>query len=274
MKLVVDTGVFCEVDTLRTFLSQSSSNHLILTDYVAIETLRGRSEHHIFETTEALAEFHKQIIILKPISKLIKLSGRTSRLTQRMIDDHQTRGFLESYNSLRQAKDGNLAFQMQIHKLRSLAEYYVSTSLKGAKNFSEGLEFIYDTYSDQEIKILRKNGQKPTELKAKFASLVIELTMLLRDNWNLPSVKSLGELKNTFLFRQSVCLHTLVLWNIRNGFQQSHGTRLDRVRNDLIDTTFSASATYFDGLLSRDKKQAAIYFEAKEILNGLFKFAS
>ena len=44
--------------------------------------------------------------------------------------------------------------------------------------------------------------------------------------------------------------------------------RVDRLRNDLIDVIFATYATYFDGLMSRDKAQR-VYNHAAFILSSI-----
>lgn len=43
-------------------------------------------------------------------------------------------------------------------------------------------------------------------------------------------------------------------------------TRPEKVRNDLIDANFATFATYFDGILTNDKKLFGLYTETHVLL--------
>jgi hypothetical protein len=40
----------------------------------------------------------------------------------------------------------------------------------------------------------------------------------------------------------------------------------NKIRNDIVDLNFAAFGTFFDGLMTNDKKQYALYVEAKLLL--------
>jgi len=46
--------------------------------------------------------------------------------------------------------------------------------------------------------------------------------------------------------------------------------RLERIRNDIVDVTFAAYATCFDGLLSKDDMANEIYENADFLLKNAF----
>jgi hypothetical protein len=75
-----------------------------------------------------------------------------------------------------------------------------------------------------------------------------------------PRVKKFPQGKdfpNTLLFRAALCIN---LWGLRwitvGGASRA---KPNKIRNDMIDINFAAYATFFDGLLTADKKLAALY---------------
>jgi hypothetical protein len=44
--------------------------------------------------------------------------------------------------------------------------------------------------------------------------------------------------------------------------------KADKIANDVVDATFAAYATYFQGLLSKDTKANELYRNAKHVLKG------
>lgn len=73
-----------------------------------------------------------------------------------------------------------------------------------------------------------------------------------------------GELPNTFLYRVSLAHVVYMIQWIREGSQMN--TRPEKVRNDLIDANFATFATYFDGILTNDKKLFGLYTETHVLL--------
>lgn len=57
----------------------------------------------------------------------------------------------------------------------------------------------------------------------------------------------------------------------RVAFSAVTGVRPERVRNDMVDMTFVAYATYFDGVMSSDKNVNRIYEETCAVLTVFFK---
>jgi hypothetical protein len=56
----------------------------------------------------------------------------------------------------------------------------------------------------------------------------------------------------TYLYRYALAIVIYLLWWIKNGNQAQR--RLDRTRNDLIDLSFAVYGTYYEGLMTADKK--------------------
>ena len=94
---------------------------------------------------------------------------------------------------------------------------------------------------------------------------MIQITCLLHVNYpNVRKDRPAYELINTYLFRVAICTFLLTVDWISVGGPAN--TSPNVVRNDLIDAYVAAYATFFDGLLSSDKKHQRIYSEAMEIV--------
>jgi hypothetical protein len=75
------------------------------------------------------------------------------------------------------------------------------------------------------------------------------------------------EARNTYIFRLALCMHLLAhRWISVGGIER---TQIAKIRNDFIDASFAAYATYFDGILSDDKKLNDIYERAVWLLNNV-----
>ena len=75
------------------------------------------------------------------------------------------------------------------------------------------------------------------------------------------------EAPNTYIFRMALCMH---VWGHRWISVGGAGkTKVEKIRNDLIDVSFAAYATFFDGILSSDKKVKYIYGVAAWLLKNV-----
>jgi len=108
-------------------------------------------------------------------------------------------------------------------------------------------------FSEQEIRLVRARGQYTPELTRKFmsvASALMSATMLAHTgNFRPPTLK---ELPNTFMYRNALAGALYYFQWLEMGGQLA--TRPEKIRNDLVDTIIATYATYFDGILSSDKK--------------------
>ena len=76
------------------------------------------------------------------------------------------------------------------------------------------------------------------------------------------------EVRNTFIFRYALCGYVSILKRIEDG--GAGKTKPEKLRNDVIDVNFAAFATYFDGLITSDKRARQIYAEAEFLLREIF----
>jgi hypothetical protein len=72
----------------------------------------------------------------------------------------------------------------------------------------------------------------------------------------------------SFPFRFALCSYVLALhWAVKGGYRTATVTRL---RNDFTDTTYASYATFFDGLITLDRKLNEIYTISEWMLRNLF----
>src|SRR5262249_18823654 len=86
-----------------------------------------------------------------------------------------------------------------------------------------------------------------------------------------PSVTDLPrgpQVRNTFLFRYALCGYVSILKRIEEGGAGKVSD--ENLRNDMVDANFAAFATYFDGLLTNDKRAGAVYAGAEFLLREVF----
>jgi hypothetical protein len=91
---------------------------------------------------------------------------------------------------------------------------------------------------------------------------------LFKDHPGVAELPRGPEVRNTFIFRYALCGYASILKRIADG--GAGKAKPDKLRNDVIDVNYAAYATYFDGLLTADKRAGEIYAEADFLLREVF----
>jgi hypothetical protein len=77
-----------------------------------------------------------------------------------------------------------------------------------------------------------------------------------------------NEVPYTLIFRMALCAYIHALrWRVAGG---AAGALTQTMCNDIIDVTYAAYATCFDGLLSKDQKAKEIYDNSMWLLENVF----
>ena len=268
MRKVVDSN-FLQSRGLRGYLSKSTQNYVVLTDYAAMEAYKGNTLASIYRSMEILARHPKQVIVLKGTQVVCGLKGRGAGLQRRLIDERQTRGFDEYCQHLLAAKRGDVSLQNQLLDLGREATAHMDRMLADAANMPSAIDEVAKTYTNAEVRILRKGSKFTNEMIDKLIQNILLLAVhLFKDHPRVTKIPDEVELPNTFIFRAALCSYLLSLRWISVG--GARNIRPERMRNDIVDVYFAAYATYFDGLLTADQKLNEIYREAAFLLPMIF----
>jgi hypothetical protein len=264
---VVDSNAL-QSPTLRAYLSRSTNNFAVITDYAAMEAYKGNTLVSIFRSMAILAEFPRQVIILKTTGVVCGLSGRRAGLQRRMIDKGQTVGFQKFCLDLRAAELGDASRREQLLDLGRAADVQMDRMLADATIMPKAIAGIANSFTDAELKIIRTGLPLSDQLVRKMLERIVVLAETLYSQHPQPTlVRNVEELPNTFLFRSALCAFVWALDWISVGGPKS--VKIERLRNDLVDVNFATFATYFDGLLSMDEKPLKIHQRAAFMLDAI-----
>ena len=265
---VVDTN-YLQHEALRSYLSASIDHYAVLTDYAAMEAYKGDPLSWIYDRMEILAQYPKQVLVLKGTQDICGLRGQAATSQAPLIDEVQTREFLEYCQHLLAAKNGDLPIQQQLFKHGREATAHIDRMLLDMPTLSSGIDLVEKLYSPAELKILRRREEHTLQMREKLVQNVLLLAgYLFKDHPGVTELPRGPEVRNTFIFRYALCGYVSILKRIADG--GAGHTKADKLRNDVIDVNFAAFATYFDGLLTADTRAAEIYAEADFLLREVF----
>ena len=233
-----------------------------------MEAFKGDALANIASATEILREFPKQVIVLKSTSSIATLKGRRCGFTRRMVDLGQTRGFPEWSGHLERALSGDKDLQRQIVENGKEADAHLKRMRDDQQNYAENLDAMAKSFSEAELKALRKHEPISEEMFGKIQSHVMEMAaFLFAGHPSIAELPPARELPYTFIFRYAMAGYLVALrWMSVGG---ARSVKPEKIRNDIVDCTYAAYATYFQGLLSDDAVANEIYGDAK-LLVGLF----
>lgn len=268
MHLVIDSNAL-RSDDLLAFLSHSPHHRAVLCDFAAMEAYKADTLQTIFRSMAILSQFPRQVVVLKPTIKVAGLKGDPKGFVRRMIDHHATREF-DSYSKLLpKAEAGNEMLQRQLLSLGTAATANIDRIKREIPMVKPATRAMRTMFTQQELRIIREDTPYTRELVDKCLEIIIDLmTGAIQRHPNPPpALRQPGDMFNLFLFRYATCTTIWALeWIGRGGMDT---IRDERLANDGIDLIFTTYATYFDGLLSGDKKANRIYERALMIIKSL-----
>ena len=233
-----------------------------------MEAYKGKTLVSVFRSMEVLADFPKQVIILKTTGVVCGLSGRLSGLQRRMIDMQQTLGFQEYCRHLHAAKLGDVSLRQRLLELGRAADSQMDRILTDATNVPDAVDGIARSFTAEELRTIRTGAPFSSGLVRKMLESAIVIEQALYSQHPRPAgAHSIREVPNTFLFRTALSVFIWALDWVSVGGPRN--VSVERIRNDIIDVNFATYATYFDGLLSMDEKALRIYQRAAFVLDAI-----
>lgn len=270
---IVDSNAMRSV-TLRNYLASSPHNYIAISDYIMMEAYKDETLIAIYKSLAIVSDFPEQVIGLKSTRKICALSGRSQRLQQRMIDQKGTRNFSDFCKNVKKAQNGDAALIQQLLDHSRAARNQMEKILICTPMMPSAITELRKTFSSSELKTIQSDQSFPASLIKKSMDFIVQLTYrTIEEHPSAPTrIRSNDELFNTFLFRQSVATFVWSLdWIARGG---AEGTKPERMRNDIIDTIISTYSTYFDGIISSDKKVQRVYARTKFITDSIAGYSS
>ena len=266
MDLVIDTN--CLQDSLlEDFLLQKPTNRALITDYAKREIQQTVSIDRVRDSLAILSRFPAQIVFLKGTASAMRNRGRISGLQRRLIDQRETNFFPQFckmiYGESPQAK----AFQSSFLKHSAEAKEFMNSLIKnmdGTIELYQGLEL---EWPKEAISLLRKTGYADSKESIEW------LFRFMSDLTSQVVSKAPGGIswpakhEWPFMFSYRSCLFYALHfqeWLIKGSPDEIAAKNL---RNDVVDINFATFATFFDGLMTRDRKCEARYFEGRVLLD-------
>jgi hypothetical protein len=243
-------------------------NKVVLTDYACMETYKGNPLSNMAKSIKLVSKYPDQIVVLKGTREIIKLQLSGPCSAENLIDQKQSVGFRMFCTAISLATKGNSNLRNQINEKGNFALEHFDSLQRDAVGVVEAIIEIGQSFPSDVLALIRKQDPLPKDVADKIIYDILFLaTSLFRNHSDVTSLPNAKLARNNLLFRFAVSSYLLALRWISSGGIES--VRIERVRNDLIDMSYIAYATFFDGLLTNDKKMAALYKETTFLLENV-----
>ncbi|HBG26372.1 MAG: hypothetical protein A2Y10_11435 [Planctomycetes bacterium GWF2_41_51] len=266
MKKVVDINYLQEPE-LNNYLRQSKDNFIILSDFACMEIYKTNAIKNLYSKFEIVSRYPKQVIVLKATRDAASISLSSTKLPDDLIDPVQTKNFTDFCSVIRSSGKKRLSpfLEAQLLLKQSIAFEEINKLIDYDKLIIEGIIERSKSYNPTLLKSLKNR----VLLSATDSETIIDDIFTISKEIFImhPDIRSVPEYKqlsNSYIFRYTVSAYLLALkWLIEGGLQN---VSLDRFRNDMVDMSYVTYSTYFDGLLSFDKKANTLYEETTSFL--------
>lgn len=254
-RLVVDKNML-EKGLASEWLAKSKKRQLVITDFLLIECMQGDSMLNLECSFAPLVPFVSQLVILKSASSMVGVRPRSSGLQRRWIFNGLTQQFAARLSS------GERSFAEQMLADPAFAEYsqrskaFLESVYANAAEFRQFLTSLIDQWPLKLLKRFRASGHLSNELAAKLFSTVRDTAAALFHDWPRKQIPRFADAIHSFEYRYALaCVFLALEWS-KGGLPN---VRPDNLRNDLVDMTYVAFGTMFDGLMTEESKVKRIY---------------
>jgi hypothetical protein len=261
-KMVIDNN-YLQHDDLRTYLAASGQNYVVIDEFVAIDSYKGNTLRSIPLSYAILCQYPRQVILLKGAEITQHYIDRVSNPQRRLIAKEQTDDFCQFCRALKHADTAHV--QSQLLELGQSANAHMDLMIAEASKLAVLLPTLRDAYTDGELRVLRSRVPLPDGLARKIIQQVMWLAAQRMSVTRITRRPTFDEAIDSLIFREQMCMYIWTLFSV-NGSSPSSPAR---IRNDVIDATHAAYATFFDGLLSKDHLPNEIYGVARSWLNTM-----
>jgi len=269
MRKIIDANCLTN-PLLEEYLQSSLDNIIVLIEFAGMEMYKGDPLKNICHSMKILCQYPSQVIVLKGARQIIR-ENQTPKIlnVELFIDKDQTEHFPEFCEVIKQVENGNPNAIAPIMEYGKKAAAEMQRLYQDAIKTAEGMTLAINEFNPKHLKILRKKEPISKGLADKIIKDIFILTaLLIRKHPDITQIPTALELRNTYLFRYSLCSYLLELdWLERGGL---NNVKPDKLRNDSIDMSYAAYATLFDGIITKDKKMNRIYQMADYFINSVF----
>jgi hypothetical protein len=250
---VIDANALRHPTHLIDFFTAHPKNTAVITDFCCMECYKGDPLVAIRRSVAILAQYSDQVVVLKGTQDIAVLTGQ--RLTNRtdLVDWDQSSGFALFCAAVDRARTGEKELVSQIKSHGAVANDYLEQLRSQASSLATSIRKIGDELPPQTVKRLRsKTPLTVDDIRGVMTGVTVLARTIFESHPEFAGEALESNPSSSFVFRFSLACYLLtVSWIASGGVESAPPARL---ANDVVDMNYVATATYFDGIVSDDRK--------------------
>jgi hypothetical protein len=265
LRVVIDSNRL-QSDELRAFLQVNRANFAVLIDYAWMEAYKGNSVVSVQKSMSVLRDFPDQVIVLKGTKAVSALDPRAPGIAKRMYWSQGGREFQDTVEGLQRAEQGHRGALKQILDHGRAADKQMDKILAGMADlpatFSDMCDEVFTQSEVTEVKVGKEYG---ATLVRKLFDIADYLALRFYKAHPLrPKAPSRRSRYDAFNYRYAMASLIYFLSWVKDGGQMEKAAA--KLRNDMIDISFATYGTYFNGVMTEDKRVRALQLELRVVL--------
>lgn len=266
VRKVIDSN-YLRDKALADFLDRSHLHMAVVTEFVLLEAHKRDPLLTLPNSLAVLARYPRQIAVLRSSQELLGFSGRAHGLQRRLIDRRKSAGFPDFCCQVRDAASGNASARHAILAAAQIASRHIDKLVQVAPTVTDRFQADVERFTADELKVLRTGQPRSAAIQRKLLDIVFETTTdLARATGTIPRPFKPEDVVNLPAFRYCLCMMLLFVRWVEIGRQTNRG---ELIANDVIDANIAAYGTYFDGVLTSDRKLRSLHREAVHVLREI-----
>lgn len=268
MQKVVDSNSLQDAAT-RDYLSARTRNRVVLTDYVMMEAYKSGSVTGLQKSMSLLQDYSSQVDVLRGIRSICELPTSGTGYSRLMIDDEATAEFPDFCAQLALLREGDDRSLQAIQRLVDHSREHLDQMAQRYATLAENIDQIAEDLPAAGLAALRRGEPFSKEMGYRIQDHVMDLAAnIFRAQPTFVRGIELDTYFSRFVFRSAVTAYALTLDRLSDGGASL--ARAENLRNDVVDSTIAAYATYFDGLITEDARMARVHDHACIMMKTLF----
>lgn len=263
MKKIIDVG-YLRDKKVEAYLKDDVGNLLVFNNYTLLEAVKGAGLYNMKKSLEIVAKYTNQIRVLKGIDEIMKVDYNSTDFRETFISKELTLTLQKFCLRVSGADDSDIEDAKDLLE-RSRYATECLDKMTGISVFFLSLIKFYKQEMDKDFLKYISTGKnwtiKEYEYVRTHVHRICEKPFKEIYGTQLPEKENI---LNHFIFRQNLCSFLLILkWVTEHGWTSCP---VEKMRNDAVDMFYVVCATYFDGVLSNDRKINSIYQQAIDLI--------
>ena len=251
-------------ERLLSYLRASRANRIALSEHVLIEMHKTEPQITVTRSLAQARQYAEQVVLLRGSPHIYGKALRTgTQVRAGMIDTKQSRLFGKWYDDVLVGSPEIMTHlaEMQVQAVASIAD--IGSTID---ELLPTFQLTRKRFTKEELAEIRSRNLKSRSTQDKLIRVMFDMSNALFNRCNIPEQNRphlTQDGPHYYLFRYAMCMTMLFTrWVYFGNLSPDR----DKQINHVIDMHLCAEATFFDGILSKDKGVDDVHRQSRTLL--------